>query len=492
MDVAALLGTVRTRWRTVLVTVLVALGAACAWVAIATPTYLASSQVYVSVRGDSDTAALVQGSTFAQQRVASYAAMVSTPAVLDPVIEELGLALTAEELGRAVVGRAVVDTSLIDISASSTDAATAARIADAAAASLAETVARFEPAADGGPSPVTVSATRAAAVPSTPDSPNVPLALGLGLVAGLACGVAGVALREALDTRVRTEAHVRDATHGMAVLAAVPAVKGVTSSRALLDRPRGPQAEAFRRLRSNLEFMRVPHPPRTLLVTSSVSGEGKTTTAVNLALALRAGGRTVLLVDADLRRSAVAAAMGLVDSVGLTTCLIGAARLEDVVQTWGEGDLDVLAAGPTPPNPGDLLGSSAMTDLLADLTSRYDVVVLDSAPLLPVADTTALAAEVDGVLLVAAAGRTSRAALTDAAAALSAVGARRLGIVLNRVRRTAADASPYDSPAEPRRRARPDDDASEDLAAGSGDTTFDELLRDHRVAEEAARLSPRR
>jgi capsular exopolysaccharide synthesis family protein len=171
-----------------------------------------------------------------------------------------------------------------------------------------------------------------------------------------------------------------------------------------------------------------------LAVTSSLPAEGKSTVSGNLAVALAETGARVLLVDADLRRPAIAELLGVEGGVGLTTVLAGAARVEDVVQDWGGKQLQVLASGPVPPNPAELLGSPAMRGLLEDLRGRYDHVVIDTAPLLPVADAAVLSRLVDGTLLVAQAGRVRRAELTRALGNLDQVSARVLGIVLNRVR----------------------------------------------------------
>lgn len=165
-------------------------------------------------------------------------------------------------------------------------------------------------------------------------------------------------------------------------------------------------------------------------MTSSVPGEGKTNTAVNLALSLAEAGLSTCLVDGDLRRPCVASTFGLVQDAGLTTVLIGQARIEDVMQQAG-GRLSVLASGAVPPNPTELLASARMEEVLRELADTYEVVIVDTAPLLPVADTLGLASFAQGALLVVRAAKTSREQVRTAAESLDRVSVRILGTVFN-------------------------------------------------------------
>jgi polysaccharide biosynthesis transport protein len=169
------------------------------------------------------------------------------------------------------------------------------------------------------------------------------------------------------------------------------------------------------------------------VVTSSISSEGKSTTAINLAITLADAGSRVALVDADLRRPSIADYMGLEGEVGLTTVLIGLASLEDAIQPWGNSGLHVMPSGQVPPNPSELLGSRSMVTLLEQLTSQYDIVLVDTPPLLPVTDAAILAKITGGALVVAAADNLHRQQLADGLGALEDVGARVLGVVLNRL-----------------------------------------------------------
>jgi capsular exopolysaccharide synthesis family protein len=202
-------------------------------------------------------------------------------------------------------------------------------------------------------------------------------------------------------------------------------------------------AEDYRQLRTNLQFLNVDAPPKVIMVSSAVPAEGKTTVVVNLGLALAESGRRVVIVEEDLRRPKVIRYLGMVGGVGLTNVLAGAAELDEVTQSYGSIDLAVIAAGPTPPNPGELLSSSQMSSLIEKLRGAYDFVLVDAPPLLPVADSSGLAVIMDGVLLSVRHGSTTKEQLRQAAMTLERVGAKTLGVILNIVPPKAGLASAY-------------------------------------------------
>ncbi|MCW5890543.1 MAG: polysaccharide biosynthesis tyrosine autokinase [bacterium] len=293
-------------------------------------------------------------------------------------------------------------------------------------------------------------------VPMAPSSPNVPLALALGLAGGVVVAVGAAFACEYFDSSLKSGAEVSEAL-ALAPLATIPnfaaarrsASAAGLSARAgggLLPAPDGPGpelvvvhepasvvAEAFRALRTAVLFSAAAETPRVLLVTSAGAGEGKTVSSLNLATTLADAGARVCVVDVDLRRPACHRALRLTNERGLSTVLSGQAGLEDVLRTLPSPRLDVLTAGPTPPNPAEMVGSARMRALLQTLRERYDFVVLDSPPTLPVTDSVILARDADGVVLVVKGHDTPRELARRARDLLAASGAHLLGAVVNNV-----------------------------------------------------------
>jgi capsular exopolysaccharide synthesis family protein len=201
-----------------------------------------------------------------------------------------------------------------------------------------------------------------------------------------------------------------------------------------LTSPRSPISEAYRTLRTNLQFVSLDKPLQTLLVTSPGPEEGKSTMLANLAIAIAQGEKKVILVDCDLRRPNLHRLFGLAHKKGLTTMMVEEKAMSDPpLQETGVPGLQLLASGPLPPNPSDLLGSRRMDLVLAALKERADVVLLDSPPVVAVSDAAILATKVDGVLLVVSAGQTKRDSVQAAKAKLEKVNANLIGAVLMNV-----------------------------------------------------------
>jgi non-specific protein-tyrosine kinase len=206
--------------------------------------------------------------------------------------------------------------------------------------------------------------------------------------------------------------------------------------KALITRldPRSPVAEAFRQLRTSIQFASPDRPIRSLLLTSTGPEEGKTTTLANLAVAFAQAGSRVIMVDADLRRPGLHKLFGLKNQVGLTTLVVGDPEQEVPLFETGVENLWLLPSGPLPPNPAELLASRRMAEVMERLAKAADYVLYDSPPVLAVTDAAILASRVDGVLLVLQAGRTRREFARRAKAALEKVNARILGTVLTGVK----------------------------------------------------------
>jgi len=413
-------------------------------VSIATkPTYTAETQLFVAIQNSGSVQELQQGNTFSQARVQSYVKAVNSPIVLQPVIDNLGLGVTADELSKSVKGTTDVNTVLINIEASDSSAVRSAAIAQGVANSLIDAIEKIEKPKNGGSSPFNVSVIKPAVAPSTPASPNTRLNLILGFVLGVGFGLATAVVRTRLDNKVRGEADVRRVTDS-------PVLGGISydanaSRQPLLTQTatQSPRAESFRQLRTNLQFANVAKGAKTVLVTSSVPGEGKSTTATNLAIAMAQAGQAVCLIDADLRRPMVSEYLGIDRNAGLTTALIGHADVKELLQPWGEDELFVLASGQIPPNPSELLGSKVMRELLEDLEQVFDTVIIDAPPLLPVTDAAVLSQHVGGVILVVGSQKLRQQELEKSLSALDMVGSDVLGIVLNRLPAKGPDAYSY-------------------------------------------------
>jgi capsular exopolysaccharide synthesis family protein len=420
-------------WIAILVLLLVGLAGGGAYAYLQAPKYVTSTQLYVSVRTEgAATGDLVQGTTFARQMVTSYVDTIGTALVLDPVIEELGLDTTARQLAGQISASTPLNTVMINISVTDTDPKRAAAIADQTAISFTDAVQNTleRPAVEGGVSPVHVTVTNPAAVPTAPSSPNIPLLIVIGGLLGLAAGVGFAVLRTVLDTRIHT-------LHDLETLTDRPLLGGIAfdpdaPKRPLIVHadPRSPRAESFRTLRTNLQFLDVDADSRTFVISSSGPGEGKSTTTANLAIALAETGARVALIDGDLRLPRIADYMAMEGGVGLTNVLIGQVPLSDALRKWGTHELYVLPSGPVPPNPSELLGSAAMDTVLSTLDEYFDYILIDAPPLLLVTDAAVIGKKTRGIILAAASGKTRKPELQGAIRTLETAGVDLLGVVI--------------------------------------------------------------
>jgi capsular exopolysaccharide synthesis family protein len=439
------LGILRRHWILIVAAAILGLLVGGGLSALIKPTYTARTQLFVSMQNSGSVQELQQGNTFTQARVQSYVRTIETPIVLQPVIDRLGLRTTPDKLADKVKAEADLNTVLINIAVVDSSADRAAAIAKATAESLIAAVDTLEKPKTGGNSPVNLSVVTPAVPPDTPTAPSTRKNLALGLFLGLLAGLTAAFLRTALDNKVRGETDLRKTTDAP-LLGAIPFDQQAIKSPLLSESAGyGPRAESYRQLRTNLQFTNVSGQKTAVLITSSAPGEGKTTTAINLAITLAQAGQKVCLVDADLRRPMVHEYLGLENGVGLTTALMGTAQLDGALQPWGSGKLVVLTSGQIPPNPSELLGSEEMQDLVTCLRHDFQTVIIDSPPLLPVTDAAVLSQHVDGVTVVVGSQKIKHHDLAKALNTLSMVGAPVLGIILNRVPAKGPDAYTYAS-----------------------------------------------
>jgi capsular exopolysaccharide synthesis family protein len=442
MELTDYIRILRKNWIIIVLAMLLGVGAAAGYSLTRTPVYEAQSTVFVSTQAGGTIGEMQQGQSFTQSRVTTYTNLVSAPIVMNPVIAKLDLGVSANTLAGSVTASSPLNTTLITISVENADPLLAADVANALAASLTAAVENIETPNGSDESPVRLTRVKDAIPPLAPSSPNVTLNLVLGGLVGLAIGIGIAALRSILDTRIRTP-------QDLTIVTDAPLIGAIAFDPKAKDRPLivhadplSPRAESFRALRTNLQFLDMGA-RNSFVITSSIPSEGKSTTTINLAIALADAGKRVALLDADLRKPKVAEYLGIEGGAGLTDVLIGRAKVGDVMHPWGDRTLYVLPAGKIPPNPSELLGSSQMARLLEILERDFDVVLCDAPPLLPVTDAAILAKATSGALVVVSAGRTNRHQLSSAIDSLLTVGARVAGVVLSMVPTRGPDAYAY-------------------------------------------------
>lgn len=273
-------------------------------------------------------------------------------------------------------------------------------------------------------------------VPEDPVRPRTLTNTLLAAVIGAMLAIGAAFLIEYLDDTVKTPDDIERIT-GLSTLGAIARLKEAGGTRQLIAwlRTKAPESEAYRTLRTNIQFSSVDKPVRTLLVTSSSPGEGKSTTTANLAVVLAQTNQKVIVVDTDLRRPVLHRVFSVPNNTGLTTALLAGETwtIEEHLQPTEIENLKLLPSGPVPPNPSELLGSQRMGHLIQALANEADIVIFDSPPVLAVTDAAVMARQVDGVLIVTDAGRTKEGALANATAELQKTGANVLGVALNRL-----------------------------------------------------------
>ncbi|WP_144876723.1 polysaccharide biosynthesis tyrosine autokinase [Microbacterium sp. 1.5R] len=473
MDLKDYLTALRDRWYLLVAATVIGAVAGVAYATVQPDQYEATTSAYVSSQRGDTVSELVQGSQYTQGLMQSYANLATTPAVLQPVIDDLRLDTTVDDLAKKISAEVELNTVIVTLTVVSEDPADAQTTAKAVMDSLTEVVSGLSPKdADQNPS-IELTTVTPPSQPDSPFAPNTRLIAVTGAMLGLVLAVVYAILKQLLDTRIRTE---EDAERSARIpfLGRVPRPGGArktlrTSISAQWDAS-GSTREAYRRLAASLDFADIDGDLRMVVVSSAFAGEGKTTTAVNLTLALAERRPRVLLIDADLRRPRVAEACGLDGSVGLTTALTHQASLADSIQTWGTRNIDVLTSGLRPPNPTEVVSSAAMQDLLREVRDHYDFVVVDSAPVLPVSDTLTLARASGASLLVGRYKVTRRQSLRRAVDTLTGAGARVIGFVLNAVPPEHSSSSYYED-AEVIEPAAPSDSSTSPSTSSSSSSS---------------------
>jgi succinoglycan biosynthesis transport protein ExoP len=401
-----------------------------------TPTYESQSQIFVSTPASTlDISALATGSSFSQQRVKSYAQIVNSPLTLAPVVTQLGLDMSAEDLSKMINASAPLDTVLITVTVTDTDPQRASDIANAVAEQFGVTVGDLELSGIGVDSPVKVSTVKMAIPATAPASPKKAINLALGLLLGFGLGIGLASLRRLLDNSMKNE----DDLDGAPLLAAIGYDK-LADERPLITQigRYAARTEAFRTLRTNLQFLNPDQHPQVIVFTSALPGEGKSTSAINLALSLAQAGSKTILIEADLRRPKIPVYLEMSTmALGLSELISGRKitlqTLKPLLHSEERTGLSVLLSGKVPPNPSELLGSQRFDELIALLRKHYEYIIIDCPPVLPVTDAAVVAAKADGAVLVLHAGVTKKPHYVGSRDAIAAVGSNLLGVILNKI-----------------------------------------------------------
>lgn len=430
MELREYLLILKRRWITVLTFTVLGVLIAAVVTQLTPKRYEAHAKSFVSVSAvtpSDPSASILQASQFSLQRVKSYTGLSDSVTLLQPVIDSLGLNETVAQLSKRVSVTNPLNTVILDVGVTDSSGTRAATIANAVADQLSNVIEQLEPTVLGKPL-VKVTVTQRAQPSASPVSPRPSLNLALGLLIGLFLGIAAATLRQQLDRSVRSPHDVHLAT-GNNPLGLVPRF-GRSADRPLVARsPKSAGAQAFRGLRTNLLLVSGTR-PRSVVVTSAVGGEGRTVTACNLALTMAQSGLKVCLVEADLRRPAIAKYLGLDPRLGIGDVLRNLSLLPEALVKYQDRSLSVLAAGASPVDPSEMLTAAALGQLFATLGESFDAIIVDAPPLLPVPDARVLASVTDGALIVTKHGSTARAAFTEAVASLRDSGIRILGTAL--------------------------------------------------------------
>lgn len=413
-------------WWMVLICLVLGVGGALAVNTAVEPKYQSSITFYV-VAPSTERQNALQSDELARGRIPGYAELLTSEEFVNRIVSASSSSLEPDVVKESIFPNADPNTLTLTVNVRNPDLDTTEEIAAQIAGTLGKTVNDLE---SGTSSETVLNVISGPTTSEQPLGPRSGLNLAAGVLLGAAAGVLLVITRTKGDRRIRSEDQLEQQA-ALPVLASVPADTRSTGRRTAGSRAAGAYLDALRRLRTNVAHYPGGNVPRVIAVTSPVTGDGRTETAIHLALSFAEAEQRVLLVEADLRSPGLARTLQLQPGPGLSDVLTGRVLPADAIRTVG--GLDVLAAGSTVPDPAQLLGGSGMHSLLAELRSVYDTVILDTPPLMSHLDAFVVAAAADRTLLVAAYGRTTTEDLSAALRSLGVVRGAVLGTVFNRV-----------------------------------------------------------
>ncbi|WNG87011.1 polysaccharide biosynthesis tyrosine autokinase [Mycobacterium sp. ITM-2016-00317] len=419
----------RTRWRIICATTGIAIIGAFAYSLFMAPSYQASTRLFVATAADGTNSEIYDGSLFAERRVLSYIELLAGDILAQRTIDKLGLDMSVSELQDQIEASAPTETVVIDVAVSDRSAARARDIANALSDEFVIMAAELETPTLGAQPNARVIVQQRADIPDSSTAPNTARTMAVTALLGAIIGIIIALVRGRSDHSVRSPSTLEEAA-GVGLLVEIPFEAKLRENPLIsFQSDSSPSAEAFRELRVNLKFLEVAEGSRVLTVTSAMPEEGRTSTAINLALSLAESGHNVIVVDGDMRRPRVARYLDLSGKNGLSNVLRGEVAVRDALQQTSSTRLTALTSGPIPPSPTELLESPATTDVLNELSAQFDYVVVDTPSLLK-PDGAILAAASQGVLMLARFGTTRRGDLVRGCSSLNRAGAPLVGTVL--------------------------------------------------------------
>lgn len=423
------------RWYVVLLTAI--LGAALAFSAstFVTPVYSSSTSLFFSLRTGGTATDVNQASAYTQNQMLSYAQLATSSIVLDKVIADIGPQVNKAQLRSNINVSAPQNTVILDIKVNTTDAKLSARIANSVAQNLESAVSAMSPSESTNKATVVANVIEPAVPAIFQSSPSKKKNALLGAIFGTGFSFLAIIFSVVADTKVRSVEVLKSMTN-LPLLGTVDRNRKSPDTRPVAVRaPNSAATERFRHILAGLRFASASHSMTAIAITSAIPSEGKTLASLNMALVMAETKTRILLIDADLRRPQVGSYIGFDSTVGLTTVLVGDTTLDVAVQRFGNSTLDILTAGAIPPNPAELLGSARMQNIVNAARKNYDFVIIDTAPVLSVADVSVIAQLLDSVVVVVDSTKLRKAQLEQATETLEMAGTHISGIILNKVKR---------------------------------------------------------
>lgn len=407
------------------------------------PTFAATVQFYVSTPLSDGMNAQSAGQ-FAQNRVNSYVEIMSSEELATRIIATTGVDLSPGQVAARVSASGDVSTVLMTATVTDTDKERALLIAQGVALTFGKLVDDLDNQGRED-AIVVINIVSGPSLRPNPIAPDLRLHLLIGLLAGLLGTATYAVLREVLNTSIRNSTEAQRLLQ-LPVIGSIPYDSNARKSPLIVDdQALSVRAEAYRKVRTNLQFIDAAQTADVILITSAEPQEGKSVTAINLALSLSELGRRTLIIDADMRKPKASEYLDVDNDIGLSNVLAGQLDATEAIREFGREGMFVLPAGSIPPNPSELLGSFKMQALMESLRPEYDHIVLDTPPILPVTDAVVASGLVDAVVLVVAAGKTARGAVQHAVAALQAVNAPLVGVLINKSKEHGGDRQYYAS-----------------------------------------------